>query len=85
VATIVVTRDGIVIGGDSRQRNFTGSLASLIKTRDGHRCREPFCDAPIRHIDHIRRWTEGTAVPRSSCCDVPAVRWRAMIVGVSRG
>ena len=55
----LVTRDGIVIGGDSRQRNFTGSLASLIKTRDGHRCREPFCDAPIRHIDHIRRWAEG--------------------------
>jgi len=32
----LVTRGGIVIGGDSRQRNFTGSLASLIKARDGH-------------------------------------------------
>ena len=55
----LVTRDGIVIGGDSRQRSFTGFLASLLRARDGHRCREPFCDAPIRHIDHIRRWADG--------------------------
>jgi hypothetical protein len=55
----LVTRDGVVIGGDSRQRNFTGTLATLIRARDGLRCREPFCDAPIRHIDHIRRWTDG--------------------------
>jgi uncharacterized protein DUF222/HNH endonuclease len=55
----LITHDGIVIGGDSRQRSFTGFLASLIRTRDGHRCREPFCDAPIRHIDHIRRWADG--------------------------
>ena len=55
----LVTRDGIVIGGDSRQRSFTGFLASLIRARDGHRCREPYCDAPIRHIDHIQRWADG--------------------------
>lgn len=51
----LVTRDGIVIGGDSRQRSFTGVLADLVGARDGHRCRESYCDAPIRHIDHIRR------------------------------
>jgi hypothetical protein len=55
----LVTRDGIVIGGDTRRRLFTGRLAALIRARDGHRCREPYCDAPIRHIDHIRRWSEG--------------------------
>jgi hypothetical protein len=54
----LVTRDGIVIGGDSRRRRFTGQLAALIRARDGGRCREPYCDAPIRHIDHIRRWAE---------------------------
>jgi len=53
------TRDGIVIGGDSVQRTFTGALASLIKTRDGGRCTAPYCDAPIRHIDHIIRWSDG--------------------------
>lgn len=51
----LLTRAGIVIGGDSRQRLFTGLLATLIRARDGHRCSEPYCDAPIRHIDHIHR------------------------------
>jgi hypothetical protein len=55
----LITRDGIVIGGDSTQRAFTGVLASLIKTRDGGRCTAPYCDAPIRHIDHIWRWRHG--------------------------
>ncbi|GAA3240001.1 DUF222 domain-containing protein [Pseudonocardia petroleophila] len=55
----LITRDGVVIGGDSRSRLFTGRLAALIRARDGHRCREPYCDAPIRHIDHIRRWKDG--------------------------
>ncbi len=54
----LVTHDGIIIGGDSHRRRFTGQLAALIRARDGHRCREPYCDAPIRHIDHIRRWRE---------------------------
>ncbi|MGD9525848.1 DUF222 domain-containing protein [Pseudonocardia sp.] len=55
----LLTRDGIIIGGDSRRRAFTGTLAELIRARDGHRCREPHCDAPIRHLDHIHRHTHG--------------------------
>ncbi len=55
----LLTRDGIIIGGDSRQRVFTGQLAEVIRARDGHRCREPYCDAPIRHLDHVQRWSEG--------------------------
>ena len=55
----LITRDGIVIGGDSRQRTYTGTLATFIKARDGHRCAEPYCDAPIRHLDHIKRWADG--------------------------
>ncbi|MGI5130087.1 DUF222 domain-containing protein [Pseudonocardia sp. CA-107938] len=55
----IVTRDGIVIGGDSVQRTFTGVLADLIKIRDGGRCTAPYCDSPIRHIDHIERWRDG--------------------------
>jgi hypothetical protein len=53
------TRDGVVIGGDSVQRCFTGVLAELVKIRDGGRCTAPYCDAPIRHIDHIIRWRDG--------------------------
>ncbi|GAA3242157.1 hypothetical protein GCM10017691_46010 [Pseudonocardia petroleophila] len=43
----LITRDGVVIGGDSRSRLFTGRLAALIRARDGHRCREPYCGSPI--------------------------------------
>ena len=51
----LLTRDGVIIGGDSRQRAFTGALATFIRARDGGRCTEPYCDAPIRHLDHIQR------------------------------
>ncbi len=55
----LLTKDGIIIGGDSRQRTYAGTLAMFIKARDGHRCAEPYCDAPIRHLDHIKRWADG--------------------------
>ncbi|OLL70978.1 hypothetical protein Ae168Ps1_5481c [Pseudonocardia sp. Ae168_Ps1] len=57
----LITSDGVVIGGDSRQRTFTGLLARLVRARAGNRCTEPYCDAPVRHIDHIRRDAEGGA------------------------
>ncbi|WP_176921423.1 HNH endonuclease signature motif containing protein [Pseudonocardia oroxyli] len=57
----LVTRDGIVIGGDSRRRAFGGVLADWIRARDRGRCTEPGCDAPIEHLDHRRRWSEGGA------------------------
>jgi hypothetical protein len=56
----LVTRDGIVIGGDSRRRTFDGALETFIRARDGNRCTAPYCDAPIRHIDHMKRWTDGS-------------------------
>ena len=55
----LVTRDGIVIGGDSRRRTFDGVLETFIRARDGNRCTAPYCDAPIRHIDHEERWADG--------------------------
>ena len=55
----LVTRDGIVIGGDSRRRTFDGVLETFIRARDGNRCTAPYCDAPIRHIDHTERWADG--------------------------
>ncbi|QJY45294.1 HNH endonuclease [Pseudonocardia broussonetiae] len=55
----LITSEGVVIGGDSRSRLFTGRLAALIRARDGGRCRESYCDAPIRHLDHIHRWADG--------------------------
>lgn len=45
---------GALIGGDPRRRRFDGFLAHLLGLRDHGTCRDPYCDAPIRHLDHIR-------------------------------
>ncbi|MGO4227873.1 DUF222 domain-containing protein [Arthrobacter sp. YAF34] len=37
---------------DSRARIFPTGLRRFIEARD-HTCRTPYCDAPIRHLDHI--------------------------------
>ena len=41
-----------LITGDSRSRFFTHSVRQFIIARD-QICRTPYCDAPIRHIDHV--------------------------------
>ncbi|WP_445156168.1 HNH endonuclease [Arthrobacter sp. Hor0625] len=43
---------------DSRARLFPAGLRRLIQTRDDT-CRTPYCDAPIRHLDHIIPWHTG--------------------------
>ncbi|WP_334170374.1 HNH endonuclease [Sinomonas sp.] len=37
---------------DSKSRRFPRALAQFIETRD-QVCRRPYCEAPIRHIDHV--------------------------------
>ena len=49
---------GPIVGGDPIRRFFDGWLAKLIKLRD-QTCRNPFCEASIRHIDHITRHSDG--------------------------
>lgn len=49
---------GDLIGMDSHARTYPGLLAHLIKLRD-QTCRTPFCDAPIKHTDHIRSHARG--------------------------
>ncbi|HET6560289.1 MAG TPA: DUF222 domain-containing protein [Marmoricola sp.] len=39
-------------GLDSRRRTFDGPLRQLLVARD-QLCRTPWCDAPIRHADHV--------------------------------
>ncbi|WP_018156993.1 DUF222 domain-containing protein [Demetria terragena] len=43
---------------DGRRRKFDGTLRRFIRIRD-QVCRIPFCDAPIRDMDHLRRHTDG--------------------------
>jgi hypothetical protein len=49
---------GPIVGGDPTRRYFDGWLNQLIRLRD-QTCRDPYCDAPIRHIDHITRHADG--------------------------
>ncbi|GAA1402159.1 HNH endonuclease signature motif containing protein [Pseudonocardia kongjuensis] len=44
---------GLLVGADPRRRYFGGVPAALVRIRDDDRCRDPYCDAPGRHIDHI--------------------------------
>jgi len=44
--------------GDPHRRNFDGYIRKLIMWRD-RECRDPYCEAPIRHIDHIQRYADG--------------------------
>ncbi len=43
---------------DSRRRLFDENLRRFILTRD-QRCRTPWCDAPIRHADHVQPAARG--------------------------
>jgi hypothetical protein len=49
---------GPIIAGDRFRRRFDGWLGRLITLRD-RTCRDPYCDAPIRHLDHVHRHTDG--------------------------
>ncbi len=42
---------GELVAMDARSRLFRGSLARFIRLRD-QRCRTPWCDAPVRAVDH---------------------------------
>ena len=43
---------GELVSMDSRARLFPAGLARFIRLRD-QVCRTPWCDAPVRHIDHV--------------------------------
>jgi hypothetical protein len=45
---------------DTRRRLFTGARRRLLIARDQF-CRTPWCDAPIRHADHVTRHAVGGA------------------------
>ncbi len=49
---------GDLVAMDSRARIFPPGLRRFIQARD-HTCRTPYCDAPIRHLDHIVSWQNG--------------------------
>jgi hypothetical protein len=49
---LYTTSSGSLVAMDSRSRTFPASLGLFIDLRD-QSCRTPWCDAPIRHRDHV--------------------------------
>jgi hypothetical protein len=49
------------VGMESRARCAPPALAEFIRTRDGATCRTLYCDAPVRHIDHVTPHADGGA------------------------
>jgi len=49
---------GELVAMDSRARLFPAGLRRFIEARDDT-CRTPYCDAPIRHLDHVVPWHGG--------------------------
>ena len=47
-----------LVAMDSRRRTFDGQLRRFLILRD-QTCRNPWCDAPVRHVDHVRRAGDG--------------------------
>jgi hypothetical protein len=50
--------DGSLVAMDSRRRVFDGELRRFLVVRD-EVCRTPWCDAPLRHVDHVVRAADG--------------------------
>jgi hypothetical protein len=50
--------DGDLVAMDSRRRLFDGQLRRFLVLRD-QTCRNRWCDAPVRHLDHVQRAADG--------------------------
>ncbi|XVX19306.1 DUF222 domain-containing protein [Actinomycetota bacterium] len=57
---VFTTPDGSQLAGldPSRSRFYAGMLRKAVVLRD-QECRASFCDAPVRHIDHVERAADG--------------------------
>ena len=58
-------RTGELVAMESRARLFPPGLRRFIQVRD-HTCRTPYCDAPIRHLDHVFPWHSGGATKQGN-------------------
>ena len=75
---------GELVAMDSRARLFSGGLRRFIRLRDQF-CRTPWCNAPIRHSDHVIDAAAGGATSGANgegLCEAcnyakQAPRWRA--------
>ena len=62
---------GALVAMDSVARRFEGRLADYLRLRD-RRCRTPYCDAPVRHLDYVEDHAAGgptSAVNGQGLCE----------------
>ena len=60
IRRLFLTPDGKHLASmDSSRREFTPNQRLFIRLRDQDTCRTPWCDAPVRHIDHITDHADG--------------------------
>jgi hypothetical protein len=62
---------GDLVAMDSKARLFPAGLRRFLEARDDT-CRTPYCDAPIRHMDHVLPWAQGgptTAANGAGLCE----------------
>lgn len=57
--SVYVDPGGRVTATTSSARFYAGGLADLLRLRDQGMCRTPYCDAPLRHLDHVVRAADG--------------------------
>jgi hypothetical protein len=57
---------GGLLAADAKARLVTGALRQVLIGRD-QRCRTPWCDAPIRHLEHLTTWDAGGATTQNNC------------------
>jgi HNH endonuclease len=77
-------KTGALVAMESTKRTFDGNLADFIELRD-QQCRTPWCDAPVRHRDHIVKAAHGgrtSAANAQGLCEAcnyakEAVGWQA--------
>ncbi len=83
---------GQLVGMDSTRRVFDGNLRRMLILRD-QTCRTPWCDAPIRHGDHVSPHAEGGVTSLENgqglcerCNQTKSLPgWRAEVVRPARG
>ena len=56
---------GALVAMDSRARFFPAGLADFVRLRDQF-CRTPWCNAPIRHLDHVTAAEDGGATSEAN-------------------
>ena len=85
-------QDGQLVAMESRRRLFADGLAEFLITRDQF-CRTPWCDAPVRHSDHVvavadgGRTSAGNGQGLCQACNhaKQAAGWRARAGGGGAG